>query len=74
MINTYTRDTSGIIRNDFLRFSSGTAAAPARRQVGLDADGQMVEHAETGSLEDLRAEMANDDGLGSFASYKSPVF
>ena len=73
MINTYTSNTSDIIRNDFLRFSSGTAATPARRRVGLDADGAVVESTFTGSLDEVRAEMANDDGSGSFASYKSSI-
>jgi len=40
----------------------------------FDADAASVEAPFTGSLEELRAEMANDDGSGSFASYKSPQF
>lgn len=74
MMNTYTSNTSDIIRNDFLRFSSSAAASPARRRVGLDADAPAVEPAFAGSLEEIRAEMANDDGSGSLSMYKSPVF
>lgn len=73
MMNTYTSNTSDIIRNDFLRFSSNTPGARTRRRV-FDADATPVETPFTGSLEELRAEIANDDGMGSFASYKSPQF
>ena len=74
MMNTYTSNTSDIIRNDFLRFSSSTPGARSRRRVSFDADGATVEQPFTGSLDELRAEMASDDGQGSFASYKSPLF
>jgi hypothetical protein len=73
MINIYTSNTSEIIRNDFLRFSSSAASTKPTRRVHFDADAPVVEPPFTGSLDDLRADMANDDGLGSFASYKSPV-
>jgi hypothetical protein len=42
--------------------------------VHFDADISAVEPPFTGSLDDLRAEMANDDGMNSFSSYKSPIF
>ena len=74
MMNTYTRNTSEIIRNDFMRFSSGTPVSRARRRSGFDVDIPAVEAPFRGSLEDVRAEMADDDGSGSFASYKSPIF
>jgi hypothetical protein len=73
MINIYTSNTSEIIRNDFLRFSSSTAATRPTRRVHFDADAPAVESPFTGSLDDLRADMADDDGSGSFASYKSPL-
>ncbi|MFL6375708.1 MAG: hypothetical protein ACJ73D_13655 [Pyrinomonadaceae bacterium] len=42
--------------------------------MSFDADAPMVEAPFDGALEEIRAEMANDDGQGSFASYKSPLF
>jgi len=74
MMNVYTSNTSEIIRNDFLKFSSSTPGSKVRRLVHFDADSPAVETNFTGSLDDLRAEMANDDGTGSFASYKSSIF
>ena len=74
MMNIYTSNTSDIIRNDFLRFSSNTPGARSRRQVHFDTEIPAVETPFTGSLDEIRAEMANDDGSGSFASYKSPLF
>jgi hypothetical protein len=71
MMNTYTTNTSDLIRQDFLRFSAGEPAQRARRRVMLDADAPVAEPSITGSLDELRSEMANDDGLGSYASYKS---
>jgi hypothetical protein len=74
MMNTYTSNTSDIIRNDFLRFSSSTPGVRSTRRVRFEADVATVEMPFTGSLEELRAEMAKDDGTGSLASYKSPQF
>jgi hypothetical protein len=73
MMNLYTSNTSEIIRNDFLRFSGSTRKTSARKQMALDADAG-VEATTAPSLDDLRAEMAEDDGQGSFASYKSSIF
>ncbi|HTH51556.1 MAG TPA: hypothetical protein VL501_06470 [Pyrinomonadaceae bacterium] len=69
MMNTYTSNTSDIIRQDFLRFSAGTPTVRSRRRVNFEADAPAEPF--TGSLDELRAEMANDDGQGSYASYKS---
>ena len=74
MMNIYTSGTSEIIRNDFLRFSSNTPGVRTKRRVLFDTEAPAVEAPFTGSLEDIRAEMANDDGQGSLASYKSPLF
>ena len=74
MMSSYTSNTSDIIRHDFLRFSSGTPLARTRRRSTFDTEVPAVETPFTGSLDDLRTEIANDDGSGSFASYKSPVF
>lgn len=74
MMNIYTSGTSEIIRNDFLRFSSNTPGVRTKRRVLFDADAPALEPPFTGALDEIRAEMANDDGQGSFASYKSPLF
>jgi hypothetical protein len=74
MMNTYTSNTSDIIRNDFLRFSSKALGRRAKQRVPFDADATVIEPPFTGSLDEIRAEMANDDGTDSFGSYKCPVF
>ena len=74
MMNIYTSNTSDIIRNDFLRFSSSTPGVRGKKRVHFDAEAPAVEPPFSGSLDDIRAEMANDDGMNSFASYKCPVF
>jgi len=74
MMNIYTSNTSDIIRNDFLKFSGGNGAGTARRRVRFETELPAVEPPFTGSLDDVRAEMADDDGQGSFASYKCPIF
>lgn len=74
MMNIYTSNTSDIIRNDFLKFSSGAAGPRSRRPVLFDADAPAIETPFSGSLDDIRAELADDDGTGSFGSYKSPLF
>ena len=71
-MNTYTSNTSDIIRNDFLRFSSNTPSTRSQRRVHFDTETSVAEACFSGSLDELRDEMANDDGSGSFASYKSP--
>lgn len=70
-MNSYTSNASDIIRQDFLRFSTAEPAMRSRRRVSFEADGPAAEPVLTGSLDELRQEMANDDGCGSYASYKS---
>jgi|GEM_PF-5469617 len=74
MMNIYTSNTADIIRNDFLKFSGGSSVAATRRRVRFETELPAVEPPFAGSLDDVRAEMADDDGQGSFASYKSPIF
>lgn len=63
----YTSDTSYIIRQDFMRFSTDDRTRKQRQKL---ADKKRY----TASLERLRERMSNDDGLGSFGSYKCPIF
>ena len=63
----YTSHASYIIRQDFMRFSTEDRSKKQRRK---RADKQRY----SASLERLRERMAADDGLGSFGSYKCPIF
>lgn len=63
----YTSDTSYIIRQDFMRFSTEDRL---KKQWRKRADKRRHE----ASLERLREQMTKDDGLGSFGSYKCPIF
>jgi hypothetical protein len=64
----YTSDTSNIIRQDFMRFSS------AERRLRQQQKAKAAEKRNVASLERLRDEMTRDDGLGSYGSYKCPIF
>lgn len=66
----YSRNTSEIIRQDFMRFARPGRAAEVR----TDKEPGKVEEKLRESLDQYRAEMANDNGMGDFGTYKCPIF
>ena len=70
MMEIYSSNTSEIIRQDFLRFSRRGSAA----QAGIETDAAKVEDKLRESLDQYRAEMAKDNGMGSYGTYKCPIF
>ena len=69
-MQVYSSNTSDMIRYDFVKFStpnSATGAAP--KKVEQISDANIKE-----SIEQRRVEMENDNGLGSYGSYKCPLF
>jgi hypothetical protein len=66
----YSRDTSEIIRQDFMRFSRRNRTA----EVDNKKDAAKFEDQMRESLDQYRSEMANDNGLGSYGTYKCPIF
>ena len=69
MMEVYSRNTSDIIRYDFLRFNRKTSVQKKRTEAEESFEKKINE-----SLEQKRDEMANDDGLGSYGQYKCPIF
>ncbi len=58
-----------MVRDDFIKF--------ARRDVDTRpdvSDDAKAEDEVSKALEEHRAQLANDDGRGSFGSYKCPIF
>lgn len=67
-MQTHSRNTSDIIRYDFLKFSRRDAV----RKVSTDTS--KVEDKVPNALEEYRAELVNDDGRSSYGAYKCPIF
>lgn len=67
-MEVYSSNTSDVVRGDFLKFSRRGASAPAKKEM------EKNEVKLRKSLEELRAEMAKDDGRGSYSTYKCPIF
>ena len=69
-METYSSDTSYIIRHDFMRFSTDV-----RTTKGLKTKKKInpKKRFEIG-LEVTRDEMAHDDGRGTLGRYKCPIF
>ena len=67
-MEVYSSNTSDVIRDDFLKFSRRGAAVPAKKEKSKVEDNLRK------SLDELRAEMSNDNGRGSYGSYKCPIF
>jgi hypothetical protein len=70
MMEIYSSNTSEIIRHDFMRFNRRSGSADVRTEKETrSSEAKMRE-----SLDQYRAEMANDDGKGSYGTYKCPIF
>ena len=67
-MEVFSSNTADVIRYDFVKFNRSAAAAAAKKEERKQ-DAEVRE-----SLEQLRAEMENDNGLGSYGSYKCPLF
>jgi hypothetical protein len=70
MIEIYSRYTSDVIRHDFLKFDRPNSAAKTSNQKDPVAIDEKIRE----SFEQARAEMANDNGLGSYGTYKCPIY
>ena len=68
-MEVYSRKTAGVIANDFLKFDRRRKAPSRANNAAPRSD-----EAATRLLEQHRAEMANDDGRGSYGTYKCPIF
>jgi hypothetical protein len=66
----YTSEASYIVRQDFMRF---TTPEPRIRRTGRK-ELPVTKKDQAASLERLREAVAKDDGLGSYGSYKCPIF
>ena len=69
MMEIYSSNTSDIIRQDFMRFSRRPAA-----EASIEKDVAKAEEKVRESLDQYRAEMARDNGMGSYGTYKCPIF
>ena len=69
-MEVHSSNTADVIRYDFIKFTRSAKAARVRAK--KEEINQELDTRE--SLEQLRAEMENDNGLGSYGSYKCPVF
>ena len=69
-MESYSRDTSYLIRQDFMRFSPDvrTTKGPNRKKQVAQKKHFDVD------LEATRNEMMNDDGRGGLGKYKCPIF
>jgi len=63
-----------VLRRDPLNIVSAQRTHRIPRRVTFDTDLRAVETTVKPSLDDLHAELVNDDGTSSFANYKSPIF
>ena len=68
-METHTKDASYIV-HDFTRFST---KAPRPLRTGRK-EKVTAENCHAASLDRLRQDMTHDDGLGSYGSYKCPIF
>jgi hypothetical protein len=69
-MEVYSSNTSDIIRYDFVKFSKPRSAGRTR----VEEEARKVDSDVKDSLKQLRTEMENDNGLGSYGSYKCPIF
>lgn len=66
----YSCNTSEIIRHDFTRFTRRASAIKTRPEKDAVSSEDKIKE----SLDQHRAERANDNGMGSYATYKCPIF
>ena len=70
MMDVFSRNTSDVIRYDFIKYNRRKCARDdATKKDTLDHEEYLRR-----SLEQFRSEMANDDGRGSYGTYKCPIF
>ena len=67
-MQTHSRNTSDIIRYDIVKFSRRDAVT------NVNTDTPKAEDKVSKALEEYRAELVNDDGRGSYGTYKCPIF
>lgn len=70
-MQTYSRNTSDIIRYDFVKF---TRRVPRKGPEEGNTEIPKADDQLSKDLEEYRAGLANDDGRGSYGSYKCPIF
>ena len=69
-METYSSDTSYIIRHDFMRFSTDVRTTKGEKAKKKINPKKRIE----GGLQAFRNEMINDDGRGTLGRYKCPIF
>jgi hypothetical protein len=68
-MDIYSRNTSDMIRYDFIKFTRREKDTMPKVTETPKADDKVSR-----ALEEYRAQLANDDGRGSYGSYKCPIF
>jgi hypothetical protein len=70
-MEVYSSNTSEVIRHDFLKYQRRTSASrpQSNPDITVRPDDKIRE-----SFDRARAEMADDNGRGSYATYKCPIF
>lgn len=68
-MEVYSTNTSEIIRNDFTKYQKRRSSVGVAKPDNKESEAELRR-----SLDQLRSEMADDDGRSSFGTYKCPIF